>query len=130
MPHWMIHPQHGVKDCYSQSEVNGLTAYGWSLLNTGEAPDYSKKAAAPAPTPTPAPTAAPVERFMSEETAKALTEEVPPESSDILEGTVVQIVATFAGMSKAELEALRAREEEGKNRKGLIKALSEEIEAR
>ncbi len=131
MPHWMIHPQHGVKDCYSQSEVNGLTSYGWSLLHTDEAPDYSKKAAAPAPTLMQTFHKAVDEvRAMSPETVKALTEEVAPESSDILDGTVVQIVATFSGMGKAELEALRAREEEGKNRKGLMKALSEEIEAR
>ena len=127
MPHWMIHPQHGVKDCYGMSEVQSLTAHGWSLLNSGEAPDYSKKAD---PVSTPAPTLVPVERAMSEETVKALTEEVPPESVDILDGTVVQIVALFPTMTKAELESLRAREEAGKTRKGLMKALDEAIEAR
>jgi len=130
MPHWMIHPQHGVKDCYGMSEVQSLTAHGWSLLNSGDAPDYSKKAAPVAAPIPPAPTPTPVERAMSEETAKALTEEVPPESSDILDGTVVQIVALFPTMTKAELESLRAREEAGKTRKGLMKALDEAIEAR
>jgi hypothetical protein len=127
----MIHPQHGVKDCYGMSEVQSLTAHGWCLLNSGEAPDYSKKAAAPAPTLMQTFRQAVDEvRAMSPETVKALTEEVPPESSDILDGTVVQIVALFPAMTKAELESLRAREEAGKTRKGLMKALDEAIEAR
>lgn len=49
MPHWMVHPDHGTMPVYSMSEVAQVQSLGWSLLNTGERPEYPKRAPEPSP---------------------------------------------------------------------------------
>lgn len=58
-------------------------------------------------------------------------EEAPaPSALDLLDGTVAEIRAKFADLSVDDLAALKAAEEAGKTRKGLIEALTAEIAAR
>lgn len=45
MPYWMTNPLHGVMPVYSQSEVEQAKVHGWSLLNEGGSPAFSKPAA-------------------------------------------------------------------------------------
>ena len=118
MPHWMI-SAHGTMPVYDQAEVTRHLGLGWQLLNTGEEPDYSKQPGQPAQ--------APVDR--TAEIAAQISDKPEEEPADILDGTVVSIVAQFPSMTRAQLEELRAREQAGKTRKGLIKALDEAIEA-
>lgn len=117
MPYWMV-SQHGTMPVYDQSELTRHLSLGWSLLNKGEEPDYSK-------TPGKA-TPAPVDR--TAEIAAQIGDKPEAESGDILDGTVVSIVALFPAMTKAELEQMREREMAGKARKGLLKSLDEAIE--
>lgn len=49
---------------------------------------------------------------------------------DLLDGTVADIRAKFGELSTDDLTALKAAEEAGKTRKGLIEALTAEIAAR
>lgn len=113
MPHWMK-SAHGVLPVYDQGEVDRHIKLGWTLLNTGEAPDLTK----------------PVEVRAPEVDKSALVSDNVEQATDILDCPVVQILPLFDAMTKAELEALRAREMAGKARKGLLKAMDEAIEAK
>lgn len=119
MPHWMKHPNHGELPAYDLGEVERLKKLGWFHLNTGDAPDRTKKAPDVAEPVTETPT-------MDE----MIGEKHEPTSGDILDQPVVNIIPQFAAMSLPDLEALRVRERDGKARKGLLKAMDEEIESR
>lgn len=119
MPHWMKHPNHGELPAYDLGEVERLKKLGWFHLNTGDAPDRTKKAPDVAETVTETPTL-----------DEMIGEKHEPTSGDILDQVVVNIIPQFAAMSLPDLEALRVRERDGKARKGLLKAMDEEIESR
>ena len=57
-------------------------------------------------------------------------EEAKPAALDLLDGTVAEITQKLAALSDDELMKLRADEEAGKTRKGVIAAIDAELERR
>jgi len=112
MPHWMKHSDHGIMPVYDLGEVERNKKFGWVFLNTGEDADRTVKPVMPAP-------AAPDLSVPKDEHEAAPT--------DILDLPVVQILPQFKGMSRQDLEALRAREVQGKTRKGLLAAMDDAL---
>jgi len=109
----MTHDAHGVTAAYDNSEKSRLQSAGWKFLNSGESPNLPPKVK-PAP---------------AEVLAEVQTEPAEPET-DMLDDVVVNILPQLSGMSKAQLEAVRAREADGKARKGLLNTLADLIEAK
>lgn len=122
MPHWMTHEKHGVTAAYDNGEKSRLQSAGWQFLNSGESPNLPPKTPA---APITAPDSA--TKTMPPDDPEM---QVPDEPKDILDAPVVQILPQLPGMSRAQLEAVRAREAGGRARKGLLKTLADLIEAK
>lgn len=121
MPYWMT-GEHGTHVCYDRGDMQKHLSLGWKLLNEGESPDYSKSQPVAQQSANP-----PSTSLAPDQVADAQAES----QKDILDLPVVQIQPQLQGMSKLELEALRARELNAtthKPRKGLISILDEMLE--
>jgi hypothetical protein len=118
MPYWMI-GEHGTHVCYDASDVERHKAMGWRLLNEGEAPDYSAKPQESAPA-----VAAPVPTL----DADLAQDSADSAGADLLSHPVIRILPQLPTMGKLALEALRAEEIAGKNRKGLVLEIERAIE--
>lgn len=110
--YWMT-GEHGTHVCYDDGDMKRHLSLGWTLLNEGPRPIYPVKVT-------------PITQVAAE-TASAVA--VSPDA-DILESPVVGIIPQLEGMTRAQLEALRAREQEAaKPRAGLLKILTQAIES-